>query len=192
MKDYLLAIAFVALTVLCWGAYGPVLHKGQTAMQNSRLRPFLFVGVAYFVIAVIVPVVMLQAGAESDATFTTRGVLWSSMAGVAGAVGALGIIMAFNFGGKPSYVMPLVFGCAPVVNALLTIYWAGTYRQIRPMFLAGLILVALGAAMVLAFAPSPKRHGPAATAVAATPAVESPPPQDVGNDSSAEPGAVSS
>jgi hypothetical protein len=49
----------VALTVLCWGAYGPVLHKGQMAMQGSRLRPLLCIGLAYFLIAVLVPWALL-------------------------------------------------------------------------------------------------------------------------------------
>ena len=55
--------------------------------------------------------------------------LWSLAGGAAGAIGALGIILAFNFGGRPIYVMPLVFGGAPVVNTLITILrrgsWAG-------------------------------------------------------------------
>lgn len=174
MKDYVLVIAMIALTVVCWGAYGPVLHMGQDAMDKSRLRPFLFVGVAYFVIAVLVPLALLKTGAESSASFTRAGVFWSSLAGAAGAIGALGIIMAFNFGGKPSYVMPLVFGCAPVINALLTIVKAGTYRQVSPAFLAGLCLVALGAALVLRYTPS--GHGPAIPSdpVVVAPAVNEP------------------
>ncbi|MCA9236646.1 MAG: hypothetical protein KDA44_14320, partial [Planctomycetales bacterium] len=69
-----------------------------------------------------------------------------------------GIIMAFNFGGKPTYVMPLVFGGAPVVNTLTTTMVGGLWHKIHPLFLAGLILVVAGAAMVLVFAP---RGGPA-------------------------------
>ncbi len=42
-----------------------------------------------------------------------------------GALGALGIILAINFGGNPIYVAPLVFGSAPVINSFLTIYLAG-------------------------------------------------------------------
>ena len=158
MKEFFIAIAFVVLTVVCWGMYGPVLHKGQAKMNNSRWRPFLCVGVAYFAIAVVVPVVVMQAGGDTDAKFSASGVTWSLTAGAAGAIGALGIIMAFNYGGTPQWVMPLVFGCAPVVNAFLTIYWAGTWKEVSPFFLAGLILVAMGAAMVLVF--TPKKHGP--------------------------------
>ena len=67
--------------------------------------------------------------------------------------------------------MPLVFGCAPVVNAFLTIYWAGSWKEVSPMFLAGLILVAVGAFTVLFFAP--KSHaGPSAAAHAAVESAE--------------------
>ncbi|MBI2825532.1 MAG: hypothetical protein HYX69_12685 [Planctomycetia bacterium] len=155
--DYLLVIASIALTAICWGAYGPVLHRGQTAMLGSRLRPLFCVGMAYFVIAVVVPLLVLYLQGEKG-DWTAKGVIWSAGGGVAGAIGALGIILAFNFGGSPSYVMPLVFGCAPVVNAFLTIYWAGSWKEVSPIFLAGLILVAVGAFTVLFFAP--KSHGP--------------------------------
>ena len=49
--------------------------------------------------------------------------------------------------------MPLVFGCAPVINAFLTIYMAGSWKDVNPLFLAGLVIVAMGAVMVLVFAP---------------------------------------
>ena len=87
---------------------------------------------------------------------------------MAGTVGALGIILAFNFGGKPNYVMPLVFGCAPVINAFLTIYMAGSWKDVSPLFLAGLVIVAMGAVMVLVFAP--KGHPPSASGTAHPPA----------------------
>lgn len=170
MKDIALVLCFIGLTVLCWGMYGPVLHRGQEAMKHdnaprgSRLRPLICVGISYFVIAVVVPVVLLntvgeQMGESGQGFWTFSGTAWSLMAGAAGAIGALGIILAFFFGGKPSYVMPLVFGCAPVVNAFLTIYWGGRWKEVSPWFLSGLILVAIGAFMVLFFAP--RGHAPA-------------------------------
>ena len=61
--------------------------------------------------------------------------------------------MAFNFGGRPVYVMPLVFGGAPVVTTFATIIAKGQLSNVSPMFLAGLMLVIAGAAMVLVFAP---------------------------------------
>ncbi len=154
----------IILTAVCWGAYGPVLHKGQAAMKGSRLRPFICVGLSYFLIAVIVPLLVLAAKPTPEpGGWTFSGTFWSLAAGAAGAVGALGIIMAFNFGGKPVYVMPLVFGFAPVINtgvSIINILRAGHELDISPVFYAGLIVVAVGAVTVLVFAPKP--HKPAA------------------------------
>jgi hypothetical protein len=63
--------------------------------------------------------------------------------------------MAFNFGGKPIYVMPLVFGGAPVINTLTTLISKPPAEAPGPIFYAGLIIVAVGAVTVLIFAPKP-------------------------------------
>ncbi|HEX4129530.1 MAG TPA: hypothetical protein VHZ24_05765 [Pirellulales bacterium] len=157
---------FVALTALCWGSYGPLLHKGQVAMQGSRLRPFICVGMAYFLIAVLAPLV-LRAIVGDHGELSASGVLWSLGAGSAGAIGSLGIILAFTFGGKPVYVMPLVFGGAPVINTLVSIMTAKDLGEISPFFYAGLIVVVAGAVTVLVFAPKPAPHAPAGKKAAA-------------------------
>ncbi len=155
--DRLLVFVFTGMTALAWGVYGPTLHRGQTAMAGSRLRPFLCVGLAYFLIAVIVPTLLLTTW-ESQTHFTFSGSAWSLAGGAAGALGALGIIMAFNFGGKPIFVMPLVFGGAPVINTFVSVIHEGNYDQLDPMFYAGLIVVAAGAVTVLIFAPKGGKH----------------------------------
>lgn len=152
----------VAMTAVCWGVYGPLLHKGQMLMHGSRLRPLICVGISYFVIAVVLPFAVIQVTPEAS-VWTSKGTLWSLGGGAVGAVGALGVIMAFTFGGKPIYVMPLIFGCAPVINTLIGIRLQGA-TNINPLFYAGLILVAVGAVVVLVFAP---RHGAKAAASAA-------------------------
>lgn len=173
-----LQLLSVATVILCWGAYGPVLHKGQAAMQHSRLRPLLCVGLAYFAIAVVVPQVLLSGPLPETSHYTVSGTVWSLAAGAAGAIGALGIIMAFNFGGKPVYVMPLVFGGAPVINTLHAFATNENVQQASPItlggFFAGLMLVIAGAAMVLVFAPKgpPPKKKPEEE-LAPPPAVES-------------------
>ena len=142
----------IALAVVSWGSYGPVLHKGQAAMHHSRLRPLICVGLAYFVIAVVVPN-MILAEVPEKSSYANVGTLWSLAAGAFGALGALGIILAFNFGGRPVFIMPLVFGGAPVVNALYSVARGGLWGQINPFFWAGMILVITGAVMILVFAP---------------------------------------
>jgi hypothetical protein len=149
----LLNLLCVMVTALCWGAYGPVLHHGQSKMNGSRLRPFLCVGLAYFAIAVVVPSLLLLRFTEAGGWDHGWGVLWSLMGGVAGAVGALGIIYAFNFGGKPLFVMPLVFGGAPVVNTFVESYSKGILDQIEMPFFISLGLVIAGAVTVLVSAP---------------------------------------
>ncbi len=158
-------LAAIAMAAACWGMYGPVLHHGRELM-HSALRPFVCVGVAYFVIAVLAPLVLLLRAGEKG-SWTTSGVAWSLFSGAAGAVGALGVILALSFGGKPIYVMPLVFGGAPVVNTLLTAAMNRAFHQIKAPFLAGLILVISGAVTVLVFKPQPPAK-PAATATAET------------------------
>ncbi len=148
----------IAVTILCWGIYGPVLHWGQNAMEHDRLRPFICVGIAYFLVAVVGPGTYLYLRREQG-SWTATGTFWSLLAGAVGAVGALGIIMAFNAGAKPIYVMPLVFGGAPVVNSFLTMYMSKTFRQVGSLFFSGLILVIAGAVTVMVFKPSTGGQG---------------------------------
>lgn len=154
----------VAVTALCWGAYGPVLHRGQAQMEGSRLRPFLCVGLAYFAIAVVIPFFLMSSypepGPATGSIWFNSGMTWSLLAGAAGAIGALGIIYAFNFGGKPIFVMPLVFGIAPVVNTFTEIVSKQLYGQVSEMFYLSLLLVILGAVMVLICAPRGKKPSP--------------------------------
>lgn len=178
-SSLVLQVLSIALVAVCWGSYGPTLHRGQAAMMNSRLRPLLCVGLAYFVIAVLLPPFILMNSPEPSQFSHFRGTFWSMMAGAAGAVGALGIIMAFNFGGKPVFVMPLIFGGAPVVATIVSTASQGLIGQLGPFFYAGLILVIAGAAMVLVFAPKGGPHAPAhapAPTPAPLPAAEPAPP----------------
>ena len=176
--QFLGMLAAIALTAFCWGAYGPVLHFGRESLHSS-LRPFMCVGAAYFLIAVLIPSLLLARGGERG-SWTTKGVVWSLLAGAAGALGALGVILALGFGGKPIYVMPLVFGGAPVVNTLLSAFMNKAFGQLKAPFLAGLLLVVTGAVTVLVFKPqATPAAAPAAAAAAATaqePAAAAAPP----------------
>ena len=154
--------ASICLAVVCWGAYGPFLHMGQMKMGGSRLRPFCCVGIAYFVIAVAVPGMILMAApdnVELELKQVFSGMMWSILAGSAGAMGALGIILAFNYGGKPIFVMPLVFGFAPVINTLTSMVVGGSLDKISTYFIGSMLLGIGGAVTVLVFAPKAKPHG---------------------------------
>jgi hypothetical protein len=75
------------------------------------------------------------------------------MAGALGALGAVFIIYAFRAGGLPLYVMPIVFGGAPVVNVVVTMYMHPPQNAPNPLLWVGYVLVAAGASMVLYFKP---------------------------------------
>ena len=143
---------FVAGAVVSWGAYGAMLHQGQTQLGNP-LKALLCVGVAYFLIGVIVPVVGLTSQ-NSLSEFNTAGLITATVAGALGAIGAVCILLAFRTGGLPIYVMPLVFGGAPIVNVIVTMFIHPPKSSINPMLFVGFILASIGAGMVLYFRPA--------------------------------------
>jgi hypothetical protein len=144
-------VIFVAGAVLSWGAYGALLYEGQTQLGNP-LKALLCVGVAYFLIGVIIPAVTLSSqGAMSG--FGTNGTILATIAGALGAAGAACIIWAFRAGGLPFYVMPLVFGGAPIINVLIAMSLHPPKDAVNPMLYAGFLLASIGAAMVLYFRP---------------------------------------
>ena len=86
--------------------------------------------------------------------FNTSGLITATIAGALGAAGAACIIWAFKTGGLPVYVMPLVFGGAPIVNVVIGMMIHPPKAAINPMLYVGFLLVSAGAAMVLYFRPT--------------------------------------
>lgn len=160
-------IFFSLLTVCCWGLYGILLHTGQAGMNdpvNGRYKAFLWVGIAYFVTAVLAPLaVPLVKGAEWS--FTARGIGWSLGAGVAGAIGAFAVLLAFGAKGTPAVVMSIVFAGAPVLNALYSLFLhppPGGWQKVPWPFVLGILLAAVGGCLVTLYKPAPgsSREGP--------------------------------
>ena len=148
----MLWIVFALGAALAWGLYGPVLHQGQVALGNP-MRALLCVGVAYFLIGVLVPITSLSAQGGLQG-FTMKGSVAATIGGALGAIGALCIILAFKYGGLPTYVMPLVFAGAPVVNVLFSLWLHPPKTSPNPLLYLGFVLAAAGAGMVLYFKPS--------------------------------------
>ena len=151
-------IVFALTTVACWGVYGILLHTGQIGMKdpdNGRYKAFLWVGIAYFLVAVLAPAAMLVAkGATWD--MPSKGLWWSLIAGVVGAVGAFGVLLAFGAGGPPTVVMSIIFAGAPIVNAVVTLTIhppGGGFSSLRWQFVAGIVLAALGGTLVTLYKP---------------------------------------
>ncbi|MCC6908059.1 MAG: hypothetical protein IT430_08980 [Phycisphaerales bacterium] len=153
-------ITFALMTVACWGVYGIFLHTGQVNMadpSSGRYKAFLWVGIAYFLIAVLAPAGMLLA-VGSSWSMPAKGIAWSLLAGVVGAVGAFCVLLAFGAKGNPAVVMSIIFAGAPIVNAIVAIWMhppAGGVGAIRWPFFLGILMAAGGGTLVTLYKPPP-------------------------------------
>ena len=145
-------VLFVAGAILSWGVYGVMLYQGQVLLGNP-LKALLCVGMAYFLVGVVVPVVALSAQGQL-AGFNAGGLAAATIAGILGAAGAVFIIFSFKTGGLPLYVMPLVFGGAPIVNVIYSMITQPPRTAPNPLLYLGFLLASLGAGMVLYYRPT--------------------------------------
>lgn len=178
-------LTFALLTVLSWGVYGVILHKGRGFMPmgpetpHAGLKAFLFVCIAYALIGVVAALVLKGRG--SNWSFSSLGISWSLVAGVAGALGALTLVLALGAaspiykGAAAAAVMPIVFAGAPVVNtitAMLIHPPEGGMKAIPLPFVLGCLLAVSGAFLVAKFAPSNTAGAPTTKAAASTSAAK--------------------
>ena len=151
-------LLFTLTTVVTWGLYGVLLHTGQLGMGDpvhGRIKAFLLVGVAYFLTAVLAPLALLWWGG-AEWSFPGRGLWWSLIAGILGAIGALGVLLAFGAKGHPVTVMAIVFAGAPIVNACAAMAQhppTGGLTALRWQFVLGIALAAAGGVLVTLYKP---------------------------------------
>ena len=151
-------LIFAFMTVASWGLYGVLLHTGQLSMSDpvhGRYKAFLFVGIAYLLTAVIGSAIMLAVNG-AQWSFPVKGLVWSTLAGLVGAVGAFGVLLAFGAKGTPPVVMSIVFAGAPIVNAVVATALhppAGGWGALRWQFVLGILLAAIGGCLVTLFRP---------------------------------------
>ena len=176
-------LMFVAGAALTWGAYVVTIDHGRSELAGLKtagrplippaiaaMRAFLFIGLAYFVMGVIVPGVYLYTNrvpAGQDPGFNLRGSVLSTVAGILGAAGALCIVFAVGHARRSGtanaalYVAPLVFAFAPIVNCLISMAVEPPAQKPGPLFFLGLLMAAGGAALVLITKPAAAPHAPA-------------------------------
>jgi hypothetical protein len=149
---------FVGLAGLSWGVYVPLITQGGKGLGSSYAA-ILCVGVAYFVIAIILPLFIMWSK-QIEPAWNASGVAFATLAGAAGALGALCVVFAtFEFGGDRLYVAPVIFALAPVINTIVSLLWQpapGAALQFGApaqspgwKFYLGMVLAGLGAALVL-------------------------------------------
>jgi hypothetical protein len=172
-------LLYVGLAGLAWGTYVPIIFYGGFELggkPNSRLVAILCVGVAYFLVGVLLPLALFVTGVfpwPKAEEMKTVGLVFAGLAGVAGAVGAIGVIFATKsaIGAATDanlppntyrvYIAPLIFGLAPIINVLVATVWHPiepgkptdwtrfSVHLPHPLLWVGILLVGLGAALVL-------------------------------------------
>ena len=108
-----LAVACALGVALCWGMYGPTLsHARAPNREWGPFKPYLFIGIAYLVIAVIGGAMMMKLAFNDNFNYSgtyAPAMKYGFLAGCLGALGALFLTFALTkAGGKPAYVMPIV------------------------------------------------------------------------------------
>ncbi len=165
MKD-LVPVVYALLTALFWGSYGPVLAESR-AFLKSPFKPYVAIGIAYLVWGIGGGIIgMLYK--KDDFSFTGAGALWGLAAGTLGAWGALTLTLAMFSGGKPYVVMPIVFGGAVTVSALVSVWKESEHTSVNPMLWVGVAGIVVCAAIVAYFTPhaAPPGKAPAAAKAA--------------------------
>jgi len=171
----LLPFIFAAGTALCWGLYGPTLGKARLADATaSPFKPYVGIGVAYLVIAILGGLIAMKLVGRDSFSFTDAVSKWGFAAGTLGALGALSLTLAMFSGGAriPHAVMPVVFGGAVTITAIYTIVGSGGVLRGGPLLWAGVIGMGVSAILIAANTPHPHPPKPAGTTVT-TEAVES-------------------
>ncbi len=172
-----LAVLCALGVALCWGMYGPTLSNARAPKGEwGPFKPYVFIGVAYLVIAIVGGALMMRIAFNDNFDYTGQyqpAMKWGFLAGSLGALGALFLTFALTkAGGKPSYVMPIVFGGAVTVNAIAAYMHLHEGETASPLMWVGMALVAVG--ICLTAGNTPHGHAPA------KPAAEIP-VSDVGN-----------
>lgn len=156
-------LIYALMTVGFWGVYGIMLHSGIIALgprtdPNARYKAFLFVGIAYFLTAVLAPLAILVVkGASWEFLSNGPAITWSLLAGIVGAAGAFCVLLAFGARGTPAVVMAIIFAGAPIVNAAVAFVIhppPGGLRAIQWPFILGIFLAAAGGMLVTLYKPT--------------------------------------
>ncbi len=118
-------LAFALGAGLCWGTYIPMIAFGGKEL-GSRYTAFLCVGIAYLLIAIVFPVGKFMT-TPGEFKAKPLGLTFATLAGAAGAFGALFVIFANNAAkDNPDarmYIAPVIFGLAPLLNTLISLLW---------------------------------------------------------------------
>jgi len=136
-------VIFALGTALCWGLYGPTIGQARSPERlYSPFKPYVGIGLAYIVWAFIGGMLAMKANGDSFEFFgkEARAGTWGFLAGTLGALGALSLTTAMFKGGAamPQIVMPVVFGGAVSITAIVSVVQLRDKVAISPWLWVGI------------------------------------------------------
>jgi hypothetical protein len=180
-------IAFVIGAGICWGTYVPLIAFGGKSLAahpsglGNRFAAILCVGVAYLVLAVLFPLIRFLISGTENLQWTNNGITFSSLAGIAGAAGAICVVFATAAAPLADrlYIAPCIFALAPLINTLVSLIWHPTKDSPwhfawpktppGPLFFIGILLAAAGTFLILYSKEKAEAAAPPATVLAQSP-----------------------
>lgn len=167
MKIPLLPVLFAIGTAICWGMYGPVIGNARSATGAwSPFKPYVGIGLAYIVFAFLGGLVAMYFKGDSFNFFgdQSAALKWGFLAGILGALGALSLTSAMiSFDGPPKaqLVMPIVFGGAVSITAIVSLVQHKGVGSASPWLWVGIVGVVVSIVLVAYNTPHGGPHKPA-------------------------------
>jgi drug/metabolite transporter (DMT)-like permease len=167
MKMIPLPVVFALGTAICWGLYGPTLGQARSPERlYSPFKPYVGIGLAYILWAFIGGMIAMKFNGDSF-VFTGKEVRagsWGFLAGTLGALGALSLTTAMFKGGAamPQIVMPVVFGGAVSISAIVSVVQLRGKESPSPWLwvgIAGMVICVVVVAYNTPHAHPPKKPG---------------------------------
>jgi len=139
-----LPVVFALGTALCWGLYGPVLGQARSPERlYTPFKPYVGIGAAYLVWAIVGGMIVMRMNGDSFSLAGphSRAAIWGFAAGSLGALGALSLTSAMFSGGMamPHVVMPVVFGGAVTVTAIVSLVQSHGASRVNPGLWIGIV-----------------------------------------------------
>lgn len=163
-----LPVLFALGTALCWGLYGPTIGNARSPEKLwSPFKPYVGIGLAYIVWAFVGGMIVMRLKGDSF-NFTgseSAAGTWGFLAGTLGALGALSLtaaMLSFEGPPKPQIVMPIVFGGAVTVAAIVSFFQhRDPEADFNPWLWIGIAGMAICIVLVAYNTPHGKPHKPA-------------------------------